>query len=62
MGCDQIQGYYFSPPVDARTITSMLLQGPPWEYGDRRAASDGRSGADCPDARDRPISGWRWGD
>jgi diguanylate cyclase (GGDEF)-like protein len=28
MGCDQVQGYYFSRPVDARTITSMLLRGP----------------------------------
>jgi diguanylate cyclase (GGDEF)-like protein len=29
MGCDQVQGYYFSCPVDARAITSMLLQGRP---------------------------------
>jgi EAL domain-containing protein (putative c-di-GMP-specific phosphodiesterase class I) len=27
MGCDQVQGYYFSGPVDAPTITSMMLQG-----------------------------------
>jgi len=36
MGCEQVQGYYFSRPVDARTITSMLLHGPPWSGGDRR--------------------------
>jgi diguanylate cyclase (GGDEF)-like protein/PAS domain S-box-containing protein len=41
MGCDQIQGFYFSRPVDARTITSMLLDGPAWAKGDgRRRASD----------------------
>ncbi len=33
MGCEQVQGYYFSRPVDARTITSMLLDGPPWAVG-----------------------------
>jgi EAL domain-containing protein (putative c-di-GMP-specific phosphodiesterase class I) len=32
MGCDQIQGYYFSPPVDAQTIMSMLVQGPHWAH------------------------------
>ena len=38
MGCDQIQGYYFSRPVDAGTITSMLVQGPPWTQRADRAA------------------------
>jgi diguanylate cyclase (GGDEF)-like protein/PAS domain S-box-containing protein len=33
MGCDQVQGFYFSPPVDARTITSMLIRGPSWARG-----------------------------
>ena len=27
MGCDQVQGYYFSGPVDERAITSMILRG-----------------------------------
>jgi diguanylate cyclase (GGDEF)-like protein/PAS domain S-box-containing protein len=27
MGCDQVQGFYFSRPVGARAIMSMLLQG-----------------------------------
>jgi diguanylate cyclase (GGDEF)-like protein/PAS domain S-box-containing protein len=35
MGCDQVQGYYFSRPVPAATITSMLLNGPPWARADR---------------------------
>ncbi|HLY48268.1 MAG TPA: EAL domain-containing protein [Solirubrobacteraceae bacterium] len=30
MGCHQVQGYYFSRPVDARAITSMLVHGAPW--------------------------------
>ncbi len=46
MGCDQVQGYYFSRPVDARTITSMLLEGPQWARGVGQAASDLRAGAD----------------
>jgi EAL domain-containing protein (putative c-di-GMP-specific phosphodiesterase class I) len=37
MGCDQIQGYYFSRPVHPREISSMLLDGPPWAQGKRRA-------------------------
>ena len=40
MGCDQVQGYYFSRPVDARTITSMLVEGPPWAKGARRGVSE----------------------
>jgi len=37
MGCDQVQGYYFSRPVDARAITSMLLHDPPWSKANGRA-------------------------
>jgi EAL domain-containing protein (putative c-di-GMP-specific phosphodiesterase class I) len=37
MGCDQIQGFYFSRPVPAREISSMLLDGPPWAHDQRRA-------------------------
>jgi diguanylate cyclase (GGDEF)-like protein/PAS domain S-box-containing protein len=33
MGCDQVQGYYFSRPVDAQAVTSMLVQGPEWARG-----------------------------
>jgi diguanylate cyclase (GGDEF)-like protein/PAS domain S-box-containing protein len=35
MGCDQVQGYYFSRPVSAQAITSMLLEGPPWTRSKR---------------------------
>ena len=35
MGCDQVQGYYYSRPVDAQAITEMLLHGPPWKHRDR---------------------------
>jgi diguanylate cyclase (GGDEF)-like protein len=45
MGCDQVQGYYFSSPVDAQAITSMLLHGPPWAQG---RASRGRRGSGSP--------------
>jgi EAL domain-containing protein (putative c-di-GMP-specific phosphodiesterase class I) len=34
MGCDQVQGYYFSRPVDAQAITTMLLEGPSWAKDD----------------------------
>jgi diguanylate cyclase (GGDEF)-like protein/PAS domain S-box-containing protein len=51
MGCHQVQGYYFSPPVDAGTITSMLLHGPPWAQGARPAAGNGRAGEDRLQAR-----------
>jgi diguanylate cyclase (GGDEF)-like protein len=44
MGCDQIQGYYFSRPVDAQTIMSMLVQGPQWAHRADRA-SDADPGA-----------------
>jgi len=40
MGCEQVQGYYYSRPVDARTITSMLVQGPPWARGARPGSAD----------------------
>ena len=40
MNCDQIQGYYFSRPVAASAITSMLLDGPPWAVADGRRAGE----------------------
>ena len=30
VGCDLVQGFYFSPPVPAAEITGMLESGPPW--------------------------------
>ncbi len=30
LGCDLVQGYYFSPPVPATVITRMLERGPSW--------------------------------
>ncbi|HET8977637.1 MAG TPA: EAL domain-containing protein [Solirubrobacteraceae bacterium] len=30
LGCDLVQGYYFSRPVPADALTEMLVQGPPW--------------------------------
>ena len=44
MGCDQVQGYYFSRPVDAVAITSMLVHGPPWAVRANRSAGTGRPG------------------
>jgi diguanylate cyclase (GGDEF)-like protein/PAS domain S-box-containing protein len=32
MGCDHVQGFYFSRPVGPQAITSMLLQGRPVAY------------------------------
>ena len=46
MGCDQVQGYYFSRPVDAQTIASMLVEGPPWADGAHAPASDACAGAE----------------
>jgi diguanylate cyclase (GGDEF)-like protein/PAS domain S-box-containing protein len=49
MGCNQVQGYYYSRPVDAGAIASMLLHGPPW--------ATGTPGHQAPDSRgrDRPA-------
>ena len=30
LGCDQVQGYYYSRPVGPEAATAMLLGGPPW--------------------------------
>ena len=38
IGCDRIQGFYFSRPVPAREITRMLHRGLPWQSPARRAA------------------------
>jgi EAL domain-containing protein (putative c-di-GMP-specific phosphodiesterase class I) len=44
MGCEQVQGYYFSPPINAKTIMSMLIQGPRWPRGANRSTSPGSGG------------------
>jgi predicted signal transduction protein with EAL and GGDEF domain len=59
MGCDQVQGYYYSRPVDARTITGMLLQGPAWTKGDRRGASEEGAGADRSEPLEQRAGSWR---
>jgi EAL domain-containing protein (putative c-di-GMP-specific phosphodiesterase class I) len=31
VGCDQVQGFYYSPPTSPEAITAMLRDGPPWK-------------------------------
>ncbi|MFZ0042973.1 MAG: EAL domain-containing protein, partial [Solirubrobacteraceae bacterium] len=37
LGCDLVQGYHFSRPVPAPTITYMLEHGPSWAVGSKSA-------------------------
>jgi diguanylate cyclase (GGDEF)-like protein len=43
LGCDQAQGYYFSPPVPGSEVGALLVD-PPWQAG-RSHAGQGRLGA-----------------
>jgi diguanylate cyclase (GGDEF)-like protein/PAS domain S-box-containing protein len=62
MCCDQVQGYYYSRPVDARTITSMLLQCPEWLEDRRRAESDTPTSAERYEGHARPSGSLRPGE
>ncbi len=50
LGCDLVQGFYFSPPLTATEVTRILESGPPWPSGSK---TRGRSASRPVPARSR---------